>query len=959
MKRVSTTCFYLLLLHILVLSLLPLKIASSPRAQAEGLLRWKNSLVVKPSSLDTWDSSNIINLCNWTNVVCDGSTGEISQIDLSNMELNGTLDQFNFTSFLNITIFNLNNNKLIGSIPTAIGNLTKLTLLDLSYNYIEGEIPVEISKLLELQYLSLFNNFLEGRIPYQLSNLPKVWYLSLGANYLENSDWSDFSSMPSLTYLDLYGNQFNSTFPDFITKCRNLTFLDLSENSWTGSIPQSVFSNLVKLQSFNLTDNNFVGHLSSNISKLSKLKHLHLQFNFLKGSIPSGIGLLHNLEVLELYRNFFSGSIPSSIGKTKNLLQLKMLDLSYNNLTGPIPTSMWNLKSLMFFYVNTNQLSGALPFNISKLSNLEELFIFKNNFTGSIPSEIGNMRKLKRLDFSENHLTGPIPTSLWNLKNLNSVQLFNNNLVGTIPPVIGNLNLLSTFDVSINQLSGDLPVNISRLSSLEVFSVLSNNFTGTIPRDFGKNSPNLSFVLLANNNFFGQLPQGLCSRFNLKYLSVNNNYFTGPLPKCLRNCTKLKRLRLDWNRFTCNITNAFGVHPHLDSIFLNNNQFIGHVSSTWGQCQNLTTLQMELGNLVSLQYELDLSSNSLFGKIPSSLSKLTKLEILNISHNHLSGNIPQSFSNLKSISYIDFSYNNLTGPIPTGDIFQNALKIVYDGNLGLCGKATRLNSCRRQRNKMRNEVSRISFQNEIRTLTEVRHRNIIKLYGFCSRNNGLYLVYKYANRGSLTKVLYGSTDLDWDSRVKIVQGLAHAISYLHHDCSPPIVHRDISLSNVLLGSDFDPILSDFGTARLLMPDSSIWTNIAGSYGYMAPELALTMRVTEKCDVYSFGVVALEIMMGKHPGELLQSLSSARSDTLSNNMLLKDVLDQRLLLPTGRLSMVVVLTVSLALSCTRTRQDSRPTMHFVAQELSTRSRASMISEPLRTITIEKLAELQYE
>ncbi|KAF4358207.1 hypothetical protein F8388_009490 [Cannabis sativa] len=178
------------------------------------------------------------------------------------------------------------------------------------------------------------------------------------------------------------------------------------------------------------------------------------------------------------------------------------------------------------------------------------------------------------------------------------------------------------------------------------------------------------------------------------------------------------------------------------------------------------------------------------------------------------------------------------------------------------------------------EVTRISFENMIQTLTEVRHCNIVKLYGFCSRNNGLYLVYKYANMGNLGKVLYDSTDLDWDSRVKIVQGLAHAISYLHHDCSPP-----------LLGSDFVPILSDFGTVRLLMPDSSIWTNVAGSYGYRAP--------------------ALKIMIGKHPGELLESLTSARSKDVEN-MLLKDVLDQRLLPHTGRLSAVMVLVVSLGI-----------------------------------------------
>ena len=114
-----------------------------------------------------------------------------------------------------------------------------------------------------------------------------------------------------------------------------------------------------------------------------------------------------------------------------------------------------------------------------------------------------------------------------------------------------------------------------------------------------------------------------------------------------------------------------------------------------------------------------------------------------------------------------------------------------------------------------------------------------------------------------------------------------------------------------------------------------------------------MRVTEKCDVYSFGVVALEIMMGRHPGELLESLSQG-SKAISEDLLLKDVLDQRLLAPSGRISVAVVLVVSLALSCTRTSPQSRPTMHFVAQELSTRSRVS-ISEPLRT-NMKKLTAL---
>ncbi|KAF5176026.1 Receptor-like protein kinase [Thalictrum thalictroides] len=116
-----------------------------------------------------------------------------------------------------------------------------------------------------------------------------------------------------------------------------------------------------------------------------------------------------------------------------------------------------------------------------------------------------------------------------------------------------------------------------------------------------------------------------------------------------------------------------------------------------------------------------------------------------------------------------------------------------------------------------------SFQNEIRTLTEVRHRNIVKLNGFCSEQGCMYLVYRYIQRGSLGKFLYeeeAGRELDWATRVKILGGVAHAISYLHHDCSPTIVHRDISVNNILLERDFEPRLSDFGTAKLLSSDTS-------------------------------------------------------------------------------------------------------------------------------------------
>ncbi|XP_060671365.1 MDIS1-interacting receptor like kinase 2-like [Ziziphus jujuba] len=136
-----------------------------------------------------------------------------------------------------------------------------------------------------------------------------------------------------------------------------------------------------------------------------------------------------------------------------------------------------------------------------------------------------------------------------------------------------------------------------------------------------------------------------------------------------------------------------------------------------------------------------------------------------------------------------------------------------------------------------------------------------------------------------------ATELEWFKRVNIVKGLAKATSYLHHECFPAIVHRDISSKNVLLDDECEAHISDFGSATTLDPDSSNWTPFAGTFGYSAPELAYTMEVNEKIDVYSFGVVALESIMGEHPGDLISSLLSSPLHAV--DVLLKDVLDQRL------------------------------------------------------------------
>jgi serine/threonine protein kinase len=232
-------------------------------------------------------------------------------------------------------------------------------------------------------------------------------------------------------------------------------------------------------------------------------------------------------------------------------------------------------------------------------------------------------------------------------------------------------------------------------------------------------------------------------------------------------------------------------------------------------------------------------------------------------------------------------------------------------------------------------VDRKSFISEVRALTEIKHRNIVKLHGFCSHARHSFLIYEYLERGSLASVLKNdkeAKELDWSKRINIIKGVAHALSYMHNDCVPPIVHRDISSKNVLLDSDYEATVSDFGTAKFLKLDSSNWSALAGTYGYVAPEFTYTMKVTEKCDVYSFGVLILEVINGKHPGDLINFVLSTK------NLEVKDLVDERLAYPSIGIEELVKSILSIAKECLRADPKSRPTMHIVSQLLSSRTNA---------------------
>nr|XP_023913192.1 MDIS1-interacting receptor like kinase 2-like [Quercus suber] len=244
-----------------------------------------------------------------------------------------------------------------------------------------------------------------------------------------------------------------------------------------------------------------------------------------------------------------------------------------------------------------------------------------------------------------------------------------------------------------------------------------------------------------------------------------------------------------------------------------------------------------------------------------------------------------------------------------------------------------------------------SFKNEAKVLSQIRHRNIVKLYRFCLHKRYMFLVYQYMERGSLFIVLSNDVEakeLNWKKRVNIIKEVTHALSYLHHDCIPTIVHRDMTTNNILLNLELQAFVADFGIARILSPDSSNLTTLASTYGCIALELAYIMVVNEKCDVYSFGVVVLETTMGRHLRELISSLVSSSTQ----DMMLKDILDPRLSPHINQnIAQSVVLVVTLALACLRSNPKSRPTMKHVSQEFL--ARRSPLSKPFYAISTQQL------
>ncbi|XP_010555340.1 PREDICTED: probable receptor-like protein kinase At2g42960 isoform X3 [Tarenaya hassleriana] len=200
-----------------------------------------------------------------------------------------------------------------------------------------------------------------------------------------------------------------------------------------------------------------------------------------------------------------------------------------------------------------------------------------------------------------------------------------------------------------------------------------------------------------------------------------------------------------------------------------------------------------------------------------------------------------------------------------------AENVLGEGGYGVVYRGRLVNGTEVAVKKLLNNMGQAEreFRVEVEAIGHVRHKNLVRLLGYCIEGVHRMLVYEYVNNGNLEQWLHGAMRqhgaLTWEARMKIILGTAQALAYLHEAIEPKVVHRDIKASNILIDDEFNSKISDFGLAKLLgSGESHITTRVMGTFGYVAPEYANTGLLNEKSDIYSFGVLLLEAVTGRDP-----------------------------------------------------------------------------------------------
>ncbi|CAM6011129.1 unnamed protein product [Sphagnum balticum] len=770
----------------------------------------------------------------------------------------------------------------------TLGNVVNLNLW---FNELTGEIPVSLGNCKSLQSMEISDNQLTGTIPKELGQLQSLWALYMTGNKLEGS------------------------IPPEIGNCSSLADLQLDRNQLSGTIPPELGS-LTQLSNLLLWENQLTGPLPASLGNCNKLANIDVSGNSLNGSIPPALFLLPMLEKLTLGSNQFSGEIPTNIDQSTGLLRLR---LSNNSLSGSIPPQVGLLKNLVFLDIAFNNLSGSIPSEIGNASALQLLTLNANHLTGTLPVSLGNLARLQTLDVSDNGLEGPLPQELGNLGELLQLSLSDNAFMGPMPVSLGNCQQLELLNMSQNHLNGSIIHEIGKLTSLISGLDLScNNFTGPLPEELA-NLVSLQLLDLSQNSLTGSL-QVLGQLDSLTSLNVSFNDFTGPLPdsSVFRNLPSSDVVgnpglclpgRNSANGSSCD--SGSSGQPSTDDQGSSNRHSRSKAGITTMVCLLFGFAILILAGGCFLFYKRYwIYGRNPFGSEAESTWpwKLTPFQKLTFT-------VDDVLDSLVELNIIGSGFSGIVYKAEMDGGETIAVKKLWPATVG--------------------ERNYDAFAAEVDTLGRIRHRNIVRLLGYCSNKELNLLMYDYLPNGSLGEVLHEKRkNLNWETRYNICLGAAQGLAYLHHDCVPAILHRDVKSNNILLDSRYEPFVADFGLAKLIDgANSKAMSKVAGSYGYIAPEYGYTLKITEKSDVYSYGVVLLEVLTGRRAvdsryGEGWHIVKWVQDMNMNPQVIAMDVLDSRLCGMPDDYIQEMLQTLGVALMCVNQTPAERPTMKEV-------------------------------
>ncbi|XP_010513997.1 PREDICTED: phytosulfokine receptor 1-like [Camelina sativa] len=738
--------------------------------------------------------------------------------------LTGTIpeDLFRLQS---LNLLGIQENRLSGPLSPSIGNLTGLVRLDISLNFFSGEIPDVFYRMPQLKFFLGQTNKFIGGIPKSLANSPTLNLLNLRNNTLTGPLLLNCTAMSSLNSLDLGTNRFNGSLPENLPGCNRLKNVNLARNAFHGQVPES-FKNFQSLDYFSLSNSSLV-NISSALEILQHCKNLTtlvLTLNFHGEALPDATSLLHfeKLKVLVVANCRLTGSMPSWLSSSNDL---QLLDLSWNRLTGAIPSWIGEFKDLFYLDLSNNSFTGEIPRSLTLLPSLTSRNISFNEPSPDFPFFMKRNESARALQY--NQIFGFPPT----------IELAHNNLSGPIWEEFGKLKKLHVFDLKWNELSGSIPSSLSGMTSLEALDLSNNHLTGSIPASLQRLSF-LSKFSVAFNNLSGVIPSG--GQFQtFPNSSFESNDLCGEhrLPcsggSTMDRSSERPLIKRSGRSKGADIGMAVGIA--LGSVFL------------------LTLLLL-----------IVLRSRRRSGEVDPEIEEsesMTRKE-----HGEMGSKLVVLFQNNdKELSYDDL--------LDSTNSFDQA-NIIGCGGFGMVYKATLPDGKKVAIKKLSGDCGQIEreFEAEVETLSRAQHPNLVLLKGFCFYNNDRLLIYSYMENGSLDYWLHERNDgpalLNWRTRLKIAQGAAKGLLYLHEACDPHILHRDIKSSNILLDENFDSHLADFGLARLMSPyETHVSTDLVGTLGYIPPEYGQASVATYKGDIYSFGVVLLELLTDKRPVDM--------------------------------------------------------------------------------------------